>query len=110
MNVTRGAKGSNAASQPRHGRKAEWPDGMYTKSSSNTRYTTSYDAPFCNKIISRAMQHKVPELFPYAEARRLFIEPNIEKADLAAKIKFTKPDEEGLVQFLVHEKQFSEER
>ncbi|RKO99748.1 hypothetical protein CXG81DRAFT_14103 [Caulochytrium protostelioides] len=51
----------------------------------------------------------VPEDWPYAEARRLFLHPDV--ADPATfDFEWKKPDEEGLVQFMVNEKGFSEKR
>ncbi|GJQ78306.1 Fen1 [Trypoxylus dichotomus] len=50
-----------------------------------------------------------PEDWNYEEARKLFEEPDVadsEKIDL----KWTDPDEEGLVKFLCGDKQFNEER
>lgn len=49
----------------------------------------------------------VPESWPYAEARELFRNPDvITDAAVLGKLKSVKPDEEGVVQFLVKEKGF----
>lgn len=54
-------------------------------------------------------KYTVPADWPYQEARRLFKQPSVHDAtDL--KFKWAQPDEDGLVQFLVREKNFSEER
>jgi len=51
-------------------------------------------------------KHAVPADFPFEDARRLFHEPEVRKEGLAELLKWTAPDEEGLVQFMVHEKNF----
>ncbi|KAF0971964.1 hypothetical protein FDP41_009660 [Naegleria fowleri] len=52
-----------------------------------------------------------PELFPYEEVRTIFKNPDVIPAsEIADQLKWTEPDEEGLIQFLVKEKQFDEER
>lgn len=52
---------------------------------------------------------KIPEDWPYEAARELFKKPDIqEAADI--ELKWTAPDVEGLVDFLVKEKGFSESR
>lgn len=54
-------------------------------------------------------KYKVPENFPYPEIRELFRHPEVtESKDL--DIKWTAPDEEGLIEFLVGSKGFSEDR
>jgi flap endonuclease-1 len=55
-------------------------------------------------------KYQVPETFYYKEARVLFSDPNVEndKAALQALIKWDKPDEEALKEFLVTQKGFSE--
>ena len=50
-----------------------------------------------------------PENFNYVAARRLFQNPVVNKAE-DLLIDFTEPDVEGLKEFLVKEKLFSEER
>lgn len=54
-------------------------------------------------------KHKVPEDFLYAEARQLFLKPDITPGE-DVDIQFTEPDEEGLLKFLVEEKLFNRER
>ena len=54
-------------------------------------------------------KYKVPEEWPFAEARKLFQAPDVlDPADI--DLKWVEPDVEGLVDFLVKEKGFSEER
>jgi len=54
-------------------------------------------------------KYTVPESFDYQTVRTLFKEP--EATDPAKlDLKWTEPDEEGLIQFLVKEKNFNEER
>lgn len=55
-------------------------------------------------------KYTVPEVWPYQEARDLFLKPLV--ADVAAlpEFKWTPPDEAGLLAFLVGEKTFAEER
>ncbi|CAI8023861.1 Flap endonuclease 1 [Geodia barretti] len=50
-----------------------------------------------------------PENWPYEEARQLFMSPEVVKAD-SVELKWSKPDEAGLVQFMVEDKGFSEDR
>ncbi|KKF93420.1 Flap endonuclease 1 [Ceratocystis platani] len=53
----------------------------------------------------------VPDPWPYQDARQLFFEPDVKPAeDTECDFKWEKPDVEGLVQFLVVEKGFSEDR
>jgi flap endonuclease-1 len=53
----------------------------------------------------------LPEDWPYADARELFLNPDVRPADHAdCDFKWEAPDVEGLVQFLVNEKSFSEDR
>ncbi|XP_015586773.1 flap endonuclease 1 [Cephus cinctus] len=51
----------------------------------------------------------VPEDWNYKQARLLFQEPEITNPD-EIELKWTDPDEEGLVKFLCGDKQFNEER
>lgn len=54
-------------------------------------------------------KYKVPENFPFREIRELFKHPEVtDPATL--DIKWTAPDEEGLIEFLVKQKGFSEDR
>ncbi|KAK5115493.1 Elongation of fatty acids protein 2 [Meristemomyces frigidus] len=52
-----------------------------------------------------------PEDWPYKDARLLFLEPDVRKADdPLCDFKWEAPDVEGLVKFLVEEKGFNEDR
>lgn len=87
------------------------------------------------KIIENidAKKYSIPEEWNYKEARLLFQEPEISSPDdiqvtffisnnfslrelhvlyilLSCKLKWSKPDEEGLVKYLCGDKQFNEER
>lgn len=56
-------------------------------------------------------KYVIPEDWPFKDARDLFFEPDVRKADdPLCDFKWDKPDLEGLVQFLVVEKGFSEDR
>ncbi|XP_066946347.1 flap endonuclease 1 [Macrobrachium rosenbergii] len=50
-----------------------------------------------------------PQEWPFEEARRLFVEPEV-KDPKEIELKWTEPDEEGLVKYMCEEKGFSEER
>ena len=89
-----------------------------------------------HKSIEKVLEHldkdkyKVPEDWPYQEARRLFKEPDVQAGEgldvcvirmvracsldalyiCIRQFKWTDPDEDALVQFMVREKGFSEER
>ncbi|GLI59540.1 hypothetical protein VaNZ11_001434 [Volvox africanus] len=52
----------------------------------------------------------VPDLFPHKESHEFFKNPEVTPAAELPQLKWTNPDEEGLVQFLVNEKNFSEQR
>lgn len=53
----------------------------------------------------------LPNDWPYKDARDLFFEPDVRKADdPLCDFKWDKPDMDGLVAFLVTEKGFSEDR
>ncbi|KAI9787662.1 MAG: Elongation of fatty acids protein 2 [Geoglossum umbratile] len=65
------------------------------------------------EYIEKDTKHKytIPEDWPYKEARDLFFNPNVRQADdPLCDFKWETPDVEGLVQFLVTEKGFSEDR
>ncbi|CAG9792931.1 unnamed protein product [Diatraea saccharalis] len=54
-------------------------------------------------------KYQPPEEWDYKNARRLFLEPEVtDPKDI--EMKWTDPDEEGLVKFLCGDKQFNEER
>lgn len=56
-------------------------------------------------------KYTLPEDWPYKDARDLFFEPNVRAADdPLCDFKWEKPDIEGLVEFLVTGKGFSEDR
>lgn len=52
---------------------------------------------------------QIPDDWPYEAVRKLFHEPDTTPAD-QVELKWTDPDVEGLVEFLVKEKGFSEDR
>lgn len=65
------------------------------------------------EAINEDPKHKytIPEDWPYQDARELFFKPDVRPADdPLCDFKWEKPDMEGLVQFLVTEKGFSEDR
>jgi flap endonuclease-1 len=55
-------------------------------------------------------KYKIPEPFPYEEARRLFKEPEVLAGAAVPPVKWSAPDTEGLLKFLVEEKSFNEQR
>jgi len=56
-------------------------------------------------------KYKLPDDWPYTDARELFFHPDVKPADdPACDFKWEKPDTDGLIQFLVTEKGFSEDR
>lgn len=56
-------------------------------------------------------KYVLPDPWPYEDARDLFFNPDVRQADdPLCDFKWEKPDTEGLVQFLVVEKGFSEDR
>ncbi|KAM0277082.1 hypothetical protein ACHAQH_006090 [Verticillium albo-atrum] len=56
-------------------------------------------------------KYTLPEDWPFADARELFLNPDVRPADHPeCDFKWEKPDIEGLVTFLVTEKGFSEDR
>ena len=50
-------------------------------------------------------KHPIPENWPYQEARKLFKEPLVLDPE-TVELKWPEPDEEGIVNFLVKEKNF----
>lgn len=54
-------------------------------------------------------KYKVPENWPYKEARQLFLKPEVTPSS-DVTIKWKEPDMEGLVNYMVKEKGFSEDR
>ena len=56
-------------------------------------------------------KYPIPEDWPYKEARRLFLEPDVHPTDSdELKFNWEAPDEAGLIQFLVKDKGFNEDR
>ncbi|KAJ4813857.1 Flap endonuclease 1 [Rhynchospora pubera] len=53
-------------------------------------------------------RYQIPENWPYQEARRLFKDPNV-SLDVS-ELKWSPPDEEGIVNFLVNENGFNQDR
>jgi flap endonuclease-1 len=61
--------------------------------------------------IEKTKKYTLPDDWPYKDARLLFLEPDVRKAeDPECDFKWEHPDTEGLVKFLVEEKGFSEDR
>ncbi|KAL9427149.1 hypothetical protein AB3S75_033863 [Citrus x aurantiifolia] len=55
-------------------------------------------------------RYQIPEDWPYQEARRLFKEPEVVTDEEQLQIKWSAPDEEGLINFLVSENGFNSDR
>lgn len=56
-------------------------------------------------------KYTLPDDWPFLDARDLFFEPDVRSAnDPECDFKWDKPDLDGLIQFLVNEKGFSEDR
>ncbi|KAJ4721785.1 Flap endonuclease 1 [Melia azedarach] len=55
-------------------------------------------------------RYQIPEDWPYQEARLLFKEPEVFVDEEQLDIKWTAPDEEGLINFLVNENAFNSDR
>lgn len=55
-------------------------------------------------------KYPLPEPYPYKEAREFFKDPEVLSTADLPPLKWSLPDEEGLIAFLVGEKNFSEER
>ena len=61
--------------------------------------------------VKKGEKYTFPEDWPYQDARLLFLEPDVRKADdPECEFKWDNPDVDGLVEFLVEEKGFSEDR
>ncbi len=59
----------------------------------------------------KKQKYAIPDDWPYEDARDLFFNPDVRQADdPLCDFKWEKPDVEGLVQFLVNDKGFSEDR
>ncbi|KAI8100357.1 hypothetical protein M9435_006841 [Picochlorum sp. BPE23] len=69
-----------------------------------------------HKCIERILEeldpnkYKIPQDFPYKEARELFKSPDVLKQSDIPPLKWRTPDEEGLMEFLVKEKHFDGKR
>ncbi|KAL6495028.1 Elongation of fatty acids protein 2 [Orobanche gracilis] len=55
-------------------------------------------------------RYQIPDDWPYQEARRLFKEPSVFTDDDQLELKWSPPDEEGLISFLVTENGFNSDR
>ncbi|KAL6552316.1 Elongation of fatty acids protein 2 [Orobanche hederae] len=55
-------------------------------------------------------RYQIPDDWPYQEARRLFKEPSVFTDDDQLELKWSPPDEEGLISFLVNENGFNSDR
>nr|A9U328.1 RecName: Full=Flap endonuclease 1-B; Short=FEN-1-B; AltName: Full=Flap structure-specific endonuclease 1-B [Physcomitrium patens] len=55
-------------------------------------------------------RYQIPDPWPYEEARRLFKEPLVTQAEDVPDFKWTAPDAEGLIKFLVEENGFNHDR
>eukprot|EP00257_Ricinus_communis_P013019 XP_015570365.1 flap endonuclease 1 [Ricinus communis] len=55
-------------------------------------------------------RYQIPEDWPYQEARRLFKEPLVLADEEEPELKWTAPDQEGLITFLVNENGFNNDR
>lgn len=55
-------------------------------------------------------RYQIPEDWPYVEARRLFKEPEVVTDEEKLDLKWTAPNEEGLIDFLVKENGFNADR
>lgn len=55
-------------------------------------------------------KYVVPENWPYNEARELFLNPEVENDVEKLDLKWEEPDVEGLVQYMVQENGFNEQR
>eukprot|EP00218_Dolichomastix_sp_CCMP3274_P001498 CAMPEP_0170158780 /NCGR_PEP_ID=MMETSP0033_2-20121228/69098_1 /TAXON_ID=195969 /ORGANISM="Dolichomastix tenuilepis, Strain CCMP3274" /LENGTH=359 /DNA_ID=CAMNT_0010396235 /DNA_START=39 /DNA_END=1118 /DNA_ORIENTATION=+ len=53
---------------------------------------------------------EVPEEWNFTGARQLFVEPDVTDASSLEEFKWNTPDEQGLIDFLVKEKSFQQER
>lgn len=62
-------------------------------------------------IVKESTKYTLPEDWPYQDARQLFFTPDVADPNTPeCDFKWEPPDIDGLVQFLVTEKGFSEER
>ncbi|KAF5192984.1 Flap endonuclease, partial [Thalictrum thalictroides] len=54
--------------------------------------------------------YQIPEDWPYQDARQLFKEPLVSVDTELSELKWSTPDEEGLITFLVNENGFNNDR
>ncbi|KAK2155075.1 hypothetical protein LSH36_250g03077 [Paralvinella palmiformis] len=75
----------------------------------------AYDLIKQHKNIEDILKHldtkkyNVPEEWPYEQARKLFKAPDVMDAE-KIELKWTEPDEKALIQYMVEEKGFNEDR
>lgn len=63
------------------------------------------------EFIKKDSKYTLPDDWPFEDARALFFEPDVRKADdPLCDFKWDRPDIEGLVKFLVTDKGFNEDR
>ncbi|KAF2834993.1 flap endonuclease 1 [Patellaria atrata CBS 101060] len=63
------------------------------------------------EFMKSSSKYTIPDDWPYADARSLFLEPDVRDADHPdCDFKWEAPDVEGLVKFLVSDKGFNEDR
>ncbi|KAG8363982.1 hypothetical protein BUALT_Bualt19G0079000 [Buddleja alternifolia] len=55
-------------------------------------------------------RYQIPDDWPYREVRRIFKEPSVLTDDDQLELKWTAPDEQGLISFLVNENGFNSDR
>lgn len=65
-----------------------------------------------NEDTTKKQKFVIPEKFLYAESRELFKEPDVikDKAEIEALLKWEKPNEAGIRDFLIREKAFAENK
>jgi len=64
-------------------------------------------------VVKALQGHKryiVPDDFRFEQARRLFVEPDVTKSADLPPLKWTDPDKEGIIEYMVNEKGFNMER
>ncbi|XP_043814914.1 flap endonuclease 1 isoform X3 [Manihot esculenta] len=61
-------------------------------------------------INKERFRYQIPEDWPYQEARHLFKEPIVLADEEEPELKWSSPDEEGLINFLVNENGFNSDR
>lgn len=64
-------------------------------------------------VVKALAGHKrfvVPDDFSYQQARKLFMEPDVMKSADVPPLKWTDPDKEGIINYMVNEKGFNMER